>query len=273
MTTPAQAMVGELRALLEKATPRPWEFDFGVIPPDGPGRYAEIYWVDEDREPITIAEYNEFREWRPEWGRANPKLITAAVNNLEPLLDLIESLSARAGVEGDWRSGLFEILRRHDVGEQCFAEVAALTFVRPSKPGGADREELRRCLRGFVSQQDEMHGGRWYVVGPDLNRVSKRTPHLYDSEDEAIRALDDLQINAILASLKGEGESDWFAGDVDADGNDLVTLTGDDLRQMIASAFSSGCYAVHFNYQEDRDPDFTEAGIDYADGVHPRAAP
>ena len=30
------------------------------------------------------------------------------------------------------RANLFEILRRHNVGEQCFAEVAALTFVRPA---------------------------------------------------------------------------------------------------------------------------------------------
>lgn len=38
----------------------------------------------------------------------------------------------------------------------------------------------------------------------------------------------------------------------------------DNIRQAIANAFDDGCRAVHENYQEDRDPDFTEAASDYA---------
>lgn len=62
-------------------------------------------------------------------------------------------------------------------------------------------------------------------------------------------------------------QSDWFAGDVDSDGNELVTLPRDELQRQIASAFEAGCHAVHANYQEDRDPSFSEAASDYARGL------
>ncbi len=63
--------------------------------------------------------------------------------------------------------------------------------------------------------------------------------------------------------------SDWFAGDVDCDGEPLVTIREADLAEMVAIAFEAGCRAVHENYQEDRDPDFTEAAYDYARSVVP----
>ena len=56
-----------------KHTPGPWEWDAGVIPPDGPGRYADIYIIAEDGEPTILAEFNDSL---PE-GRANAYLMTA----------------------------------------------------------------------------------------------------------------------------------------------------------------------------------------------------
>lgn len=55
-------------------TPGPWAWDAGIIPPDGPGNYADIYVLGEDREPIILAEFNDSL---PE-GRANARLMTAA---------------------------------------------------------------------------------------------------------------------------------------------------------------------------------------------------
>lgn len=62
-------------------TAGPWQWDAGIIPPDGPGRYADIFVIDEDREPVTIAEFNDSL---PE-GRANARLIAAAPELFEAL--------------------------------------------------------------------------------------------------------------------------------------------------------------------------------------------
>ena len=66
-------------------TPGPWEWDAGIIPPDGPGRYAVVYVNDEDGEPITIAEFNDSL---PE-GRFNARLIASAPELLEALEGLL----------------------------------------------------------------------------------------------------------------------------------------------------------------------------------------
>lgn len=52
-------------------TPGPWGWDAGIVPPDGPERYADIY-VDGD--DTIIARFND---QIPE-GRANARLIAAA---------------------------------------------------------------------------------------------------------------------------------------------------------------------------------------------------
>nr|WP_047169426.1 hypothetical protein [Sphingomonas sp. Y57] len=44
------------------------------------------------------------------------------------------------------------------------------------------------------------------------------------------------------------------------------TLT-DEVQRLIAIAYAAGCQAVHDNYQEDRDPDFSEAASDYARSI------
>jgi hypothetical protein len=62
-----------------KHTPGPWQWDAGVIPPDGPGRYADIYVTGEDGEPLIIAEFNDSI---PQ-GRANACLIAAAPDLLD----------------------------------------------------------------------------------------------------------------------------------------------------------------------------------------------
>lgn len=45
----------ELERLARAATPGPWFWDSGLIPPDGPGRYSSIYTTDE----TIIAEFND----------------------------------------------------------------------------------------------------------------------------------------------------------------------------------------------------------------------
>lgn len=57
-----------------KFTPGPWEWDAGVIPPDGPERYSDIYILDGDGEPTILAKFNDCI---PQ-GRANARLTAAA---------------------------------------------------------------------------------------------------------------------------------------------------------------------------------------------------
>jgi hypothetical protein len=40
-----------------------------------------------------------------------------------------------------------------------------------------------------------------------------------------------------------------------------------DIRWTIARAYAQGGIDVHNNWEEDREPDFTEAGLDYADSL------
>src|SRR6478736_7469534 len=72
MTSTPTLTGGEM--IMSDHTPGPWAWDAGAIPPDGPGRYADIYVLDEDREPIILAEFNDSLAE----GRANARLIAAA---------------------------------------------------------------------------------------------------------------------------------------------------------------------------------------------------
>ncbi len=63
-------------------TPGPWSHDSGVVPPDGPDRYADIY-VDGGEK--VIASINEMRDFAPEEGRANARLIAEAPNLYDAL--------------------------------------------------------------------------------------------------------------------------------------------------------------------------------------------
>jgi hypothetical protein len=44
-------------------------------------------------------------------------------------------------------------------------------------------------------------------------------------------------------------------------------MDSDALREALADAYEAGCRAVHENYQEDNDPDFSEAASDYVAGL------
>jgi len=68
-------------------TPGPWEWDAGIIPPDGPERYADIYADDE----IIIASFND---QIPE-GRANARLIAAAPDLLKAAKRALVTLKAQ----------------------------------------------------------------------------------------------------------------------------------------------------------------------------------
>lgn len=64
-----------------KHTPGPWDWDNGLLPPDGPERFADIYTVGGD---IVIASFNEAI---PE-GEANARLIAAAPDHHAVALEL-----------------------------------------------------------------------------------------------------------------------------------------------------------------------------------------
>lgn len=66
-------------------TPGPWEWDCGVVPPDGPGRYSDIYVDGGD---LIIAHFND---QIPE-GLANARLIAAAPDLLEVCLAFISKI-------------------------------------------------------------------------------------------------------------------------------------------------------------------------------------
>lgn len=71
---------------MSKHTPGPWGWDAGIVPPDGPERYADIYADDGD---TIVANFNALI---PE-GEANARLIAAAPDllaRLKGVLPLIE---------------------------------------------------------------------------------------------------------------------------------------------------------------------------------------
>lgn len=68
-----------------KHTPGPWSFDYGTVPPDGPGTYADIYVDGGD---TIIAHFNN---QIPE-GLANARLIAAAPALLKALRGAIGAL-------------------------------------------------------------------------------------------------------------------------------------------------------------------------------------
>lgn len=72
-------------------TKGPWSYDSGVIPPDGPGRYATI----SSPEDVTVAEINDLI---PE-GRANAHLIAASPELYEALKGLTHEALAKLGGE------------------------------------------------------------------------------------------------------------------------------------------------------------------------------
>lgn len=92
-------------------TPGPWEWGAGIIPPDGPGYYAEIYVLDEDREPIILADFND---GIPS-GRANGRLMAVAPELLDALFQYRDDLRHRPPPDS--------IERRLDMIEKLIAKV------------------------------------------------------------------------------------------------------------------------------------------------------
>jgi hypothetical protein len=79
---------------MAKFTPGPWEWDAGIIPPDGPGRYADVYVEGGEK---IIARFNDCI---PE-GRANAALITAAPALYEALSECEAMLTVLATAYGE----------------------------------------------------------------------------------------------------------------------------------------------------------------------------
>lgn len=93
----ADATATDTQSPARKHTPGPWSWDSGVVPPDGPGRYSDIYVDDGDK---IIASINEFPESSPEEGKANARLIAAAPDMYEALKLFDEALERWTGQWG-----------------------------------------------------------------------------------------------------------------------------------------------------------------------------
>ena len=71
-----------------KHTPGPWDYDYGLVPPDGPERYCE---VTKDGGNLIIARVNDcFNEKE---GHANARLIAAAPMLLEACERMKEAIN------------------------------------------------------------------------------------------------------------------------------------------------------------------------------------
>lgn len=66
-------------------TPTPWQWDSGIIPPDGPGTYSDIYVNGGE---IIIAQVND----QIEQGKANAEFIIKAVNHHDALVKALQVL-------------------------------------------------------------------------------------------------------------------------------------------------------------------------------------
>ena len=93
-------------------TPTPWEWDSGIIPPDGPGTYCDIYVDGGD---TLIAEINDCI---PQ-GLANAALIIEAVNSHAALKARITELEANERKAAEHIRGLEEALRRIASYQEC----------------------------------------------------------------------------------------------------------------------------------------------------------
>lgn len=92
-------------------------------------------------------------------------------------------------IEGWTCQGCGQTFRENDTGALVFAA---------SPPPGELREAVAAILsRGFIGQQSRMHGGQWYVIG--LN--GERLDALHDSGDEAEAALIKHLTDAILSAI------------------------------------------------------------------------
>jgi hypothetical protein len=80
-------MSGRTQPMTATHTPTPWEWDSGIVPPDGPGRYCDIYVDGGD---IIIANINDCI---PQ-GEANAAFIVEAVNSHEALKARIQELES-----------------------------------------------------------------------------------------------------------------------------------------------------------------------------------
>lgn len=79
-------LVAKLKALDAEATQGLLEWDAGIIPPDGPDNYADLYVTDVDMEPIILAEFNDNL---PE-GRGNAKLWCFLRNAVPEIIAMAE---------------------------------------------------------------------------------------------------------------------------------------------------------------------------------------
>lgn len=107
-------------------TPGPWEWDAGVVPPDGPGRYADIYV---DGGETIIASFNDAI---PE-GRANARLIAAAPTLLAFHDAWVESQIANATGDPDLAKEKRQALTmRHKEVRHALAKASPNTAERGS---------------------------------------------------------------------------------------------------------------------------------------------
>lgn len=80
---------------MNKHTPGPWSWDAGLVPPDGPSSYADIFSLEHE---TIVASFNDCI---PE-GTANAHLIAAAPDLLSALHGLLGLLDERDASDRDY---------------------------------------------------------------------------------------------------------------------------------------------------------------------------
>lgn len=114
----------------------------------------------------------------------------------------------RGEVQGGYADAFYEIAEL--LGLQASTDSPAVVWKRDMLPrlaaalstpraeiGDDARARAGKCLGGFVLELSRMHGGGFKVVGLD----GKELPKVYGDQDEAHEALEELQIDAILAAF------------------------------------------------------------------------
>jgi hypothetical protein len=102
-------------------TPGPWEWDAGLVPPDGPDRYADIF-VDGGETIIAM-----FNDRIPE-GRANAHLISASPDMYEVLEAAIEQVREELnylieqGTPKEWRGDVYRLSLIVNSGDAALAK-------------------------------------------------------------------------------------------------------------------------------------------------------
>ena len=189
MLTPEK--IEELRALLAKATPGPWEADnenndgcYGlgddchegfqsasIHAPDGRGGYIKLFDALNSDAACIEEEWDEDQHYAwDEVSRANAALIVAMRNALPALLDLASKAPATLSLAGEDAGGLLQALdaANYSLTDKAAALIRSLSLrVEAEKRA---REEAERW-KGILHKQVDDFAERYAQAGQDANKL------------------------------------------------------------------------------------------------------